>query len=122
MSTRRGDKKVLATEVRKLEVTLTEEQRIKAGKELAETLEAIEVQELSLKEVKSRFKQKIEGLAVDVNRLTGIVNHGVERRDVSCEWAHYPGEEQKHLIRKDSGEVVESMPVSDEELQMNLDK
>ncbi len=113
-------KRTLAEEVRKLEVTLTQEQRIEAGKELAEQLEAIDVQEATLEEVRKRFQGKIKALKIEVNRLKGIVNHGIERRDVHCEWVHYAGEEQKHLMRKDSGETVESMPVSDQELQMNI--
>lgn len=118
---KKKDRRVLAEEVRKLDVHLTEQQRIEAGKELALTLEKVEEQEAKLDQIKKDYQGKIKLLNLDVFRLRGIVNHGIERRDVNCEWVHYKGLELKHLVRIDTGEVVEEMPVSDAELQASLE-
>ena len=97
-----SEKRELGKEERRLEVRLTEEEKVQAGKDLAGSLQAITEAELELAAIKQTFKGRIEGHQAEVSMLAHMVNKGTESRPVECVW-FAANERQKILVRPDTG-------------------
>ncbi len=115
------EQKVIGTEEMRLEVQLSEDEKIQAGKDLAENLQDIADLTYDLEAEKKRLKGRIEEHKGEVSRLAYMVNRGAERRLVNCIWTPHETEvDVKILVRVDTGEIVDERVMTDEDRQVNL--
>lgn len=103
-------------ETLRLPVKLTEtevlERSRELGAEVAKFEEAVAAQKASAK----AHKDKVDTHDVRIRILAGIVRSGEENRPIECEWRADAGLRTLKLVRRDSGEVVRSRPMTDEEM------
>jgi len=114
----------LTRETIPLEVQLSEDERIEAGKSLGEALQEIDELTLDLSAIRKQYKAKIDKVKMEVSRLKHMVNKGAEKKLVECEWqtSQDPDEDDvKYLVRTDTGEIIGRDVMTDEDLQRSLD-
>lgn len=107
-------------EYRKLPVTLTEEERLARGMRAAELgAEYAEVEEAK-KAAARDLGQKLKTLRAEMDELHEAVRTGREQQDVQVD--HHRNEERKSIetIRLDTGEIIDSRPMTVEERQGSL--
>lgn len=118
-------------ESRTLPVILTQPEIAEKGRELAGVVSKLENLEAERKSAISAYKAQIDSLTERQKRLTTMINEGEEDREVECFWAFEccglddSGEEvfhgdRKTLIRRDTGKVVLTMPITEADRQMTL--
>lgn len=105
----------------KLRCLLTDEEKICAGKELAEATESIETLENDKAQIVADFKAKITAAQAQISVLSNKLRSGYEFRDVACELRYdVPAKGQKQVFRLDTKKVVETAPMTEEEKQRQL--
>lgn len=120
-----------STEVRELNVELTEPQLIEQGRTLVDYLRECEDLVQKKKASADSFKSRIEAVEKKIEEVSLVVKSGKDRREMMCKWLFQTngfdpaGEpifhsELKTLVRSDSGEVVEIKPITSEDRQVNL--
>lgn len=104
-----------------LKYEFSEDELKEFAKKLAyETRELMENEETK-KSVMSDFKSKIESSKEKISKLSNLINNGYEYRNIDCEvQLNSPEDGQKTIIRKDTGEVVKSLSMTEEEKQEKL--
>ena len=108
-------------ETRELPCKLTDEELLKYGKEFAESVNKLNRLEDSKKSYVSQIKAQIESAQAQVNLLSNKIATGEEYRKVECniKWDWVNGE--KSIIRTDTGEIVQTVIITEEEKQEQLD-
>lgn len=96
------------TEVRKLPVKLTEPELLKRGDEMAACELEIEKQKGVLGGVNSEIKKATKRR----KELGHVIDSGTETRDVRCEWIEDFPKNVWRLVRQDTGDEVDSRPMS----------
>lgn len=105
----------------KLRCVLSNEQKIDAGKELAEATNELKELEDDKAQIVSDFKAKITAIEARVGVLSNKLRSGYEFQDVPCELRFdTPEAGQKQIVRLDTKEVVSNGVMSEEEKQRNL--
>lgn len=102
---------------RKLPCTLTNNELLVRGSELAEAEEEIVALRIEAKIVASDFKERINAAACEVARLARIIKAGKEDSHIDCFWEKRFATQEAVLIRDDTGEIVERRTLTKEELQ-----
>lgn len=107
-------------ETRSLMCTLTEAERLARGSELATILGHEEDLELKKAEYIANHKDSAKVLEVQRKRLARAVNLGAEPRETRCAWVPDFAHKAMVLYRQDTGEQIESRPMTADELQAEL--
>lgn len=108
--------------ISQLRCQLTDDEKIQAGKELAEATNELEAIEDDKKQIVSDFKAKSTAAEARVAVLSNKLRSGYEFRSVECSVTfNTPEEGQKQTVRLDTKEVIATAPMTDEEKQTKLD-
>ncbi len=106
----------------RLKCELTAQEISEAAKSLAQANQRLSRLEDEKKQVDSQLKADMSVCEAEINRLSGWICTGSEFREVECIWMlDYPETDKKTLIRKDTGEEVRTVAMTDEDRQMSLD-
>jgi ABC-type molybdenum transport system ATPase subunit/photorepair protein PhrA len=101
---------------------LTDEERKDFGIKLATTLEEVQRVEEEKKRKADHYKDRIGGLQATADELRRKVSTGQEWRDVECVVIlDEPAKGIKSISRTDTGEVIETKPMTDADKQLQLD-
>jgi len=105
----------------RLRCHLTDEERLNAGKELAEATNYLIELEEDRSRIVSDFKAKTTAQQAEISVLSNKLRTGYEFRDVKCE-IHFdkPDPGQKLTLRIDTGATVSIETMSEEEKQRSL--
>jgi hypothetical protein len=107
-------------EPRWLPVPLTDDELLLRGNELARALEEKSELEERLKSERDDIKSEIGTRNERILKLRGSIRSKREQREVLCEWSRNDERMVMELHRQDSGEVIESRPMTAEERQEKL--
>lgn len=106
---------------RNLKVELTHDEKydmgLKLAKEHGEIVKATEAKE----EVSATLTAELKAARARASSTARVLANGYEFREVECEWRYTPEERRADLVRLDLGEVVETRPMTEKELQKKLD-
>ena len=102
---------------RYLKYDFTHEELEDIQKKLAHATLQLREKEEHKKAVMSQFTSDINSLKADTNLLAEKINSGFEFRDVTCDIEYDFNNNMKTIIRQDTGEIVETVQASSEEIQ-----
>jgi hypothetical protein len=107
-------------EYRTLPVSLTEEEIKQKGDVLATRIEERDDIEQRRKAAADGFKEELKAINGDINSLARQVRTREEQRIVKCLWERDDSRMSMILVRQDTGEIVESRAMHDDERQTAL--
>lgn len=107
-------------EIRNLPVKLTESETLMRGEELARTVEQYKAEEAAEKDRAKKAKEGLLALRTRMETLSRVVDTRVEHRDIPCGWAFRHADLTAVLHRRDTGEIVETRPMTMTERQERL--
>lgn len=111
----------LRRDIRKeLTCTLDDSELAKYGRELSGRLSDLASIELEKKEAADNFKSRMSKIDKAIGEIQRKLHDGSEERVIECEQVLSFDTATVTIIRKDTGEVVEERPMTDEERQMPL--
>ena len=117
-----SEKKEMTTKIsRNLMVELSEDEKKKYGRNLANLLYDKGQIEAEKKAAMDGFKEKLSSLEVDAGKLASAIRDGAEHRDVECEWVFHWDSLTKTLTRTDTGEIIETDMIGPDDRQIGLD-
>jgi hypothetical protein len=99
---------------------LTDDEKIARSLMLAEALDRRNQLDLERKDTMAEFKDREAKLDSEIGRLGTIVRGGKELRQVECEDQHNYKNGTADRVRLDTGEVVQTRPLTEEERQQEL--
>lgn len=105
---------------RTLPVYLTEDERMAASKKLAETLWERDQKQDEAKSKAAEYRDGIKKLSVTISELQTVVQSGVQHRLVDCEDRKNVAAGTVETYRLDTGEMVESRPMTGVEKQVDM--
>jgi len=105
---------------RTLPVYLSDEECKAAARKLAETLWEKEQKEAEAKDSAATYRDAIKTMAETISELKTVVRSGVEHRLVDCEDRKNMAAGTTEIYRLDTGEMVESRPLSALERQADM--
>ena len=106
---------------RSVRCTLTTDDKLKIGSELAQSSAKLESLEEELKEIKDEYKSKTSAEEAIVGRCQRALNSGWQMRSVECYWVmDEPKQNQKSIVRTDTGEIVDTEAMSANDRQQSL--
>jgi len=108
-------------ETHSLPCKLTTGQIAEAAENLASAIQEAEGIEIEKKSVMKDYNSQIDNCKKRIHRLMTHVKNGVEYRPVECDLQFHIEKVLAILVRKDSGELVEERPMTDEEKQMQIE-
>lgn len=106
---------------RYLPVKLTTAEHRAKSEQLARTVDDIDGVKARKKVAAEKFKDEESTLMGVQSRLAKEVETGFEDRRVVCQWQDDFARKTKRLYREDTGEVVETRPMTPGEYQQRLD-
>jgi len=118
---KKGDTIKHTPETHSLPCKLNTEQIAEAAENLASALQEVETIEIEKKAVMKDYNSQIDNCKKRIHRLMTHVKNGVEYRPVECDLQFHIKKVLAILVRKDTGDVVEERPMSDEEKQMQIE-
>ncbi len=98
----------------------TREEKEAFSGELAEKISKLEHEELRKKEVVKSIDAEIAAIKTTISGLATKVKDGYEYRNIDCEKIFDYDTRLKTLMRLDLGEVVRTVPMTADELQVPL--
>ena len=110
---------VLQVTTRHLSVTLTEADILTHSRLLAATVREVAQEEAAQKEQKDNMKAKLSMLLAKITYESGLVHSGKEYREVEVEVRMGNGVAEE--VRTDTGEIILTRPLTDQERQQRLD-
>ena len=99
---------------------LTTTETVERGQELDRQEEKYQRIDTEKKSVAKRFTGELEEAGMEIARLAGIITAGKEPRQIECEIVADPVRLVIAYVRTDTGEEVESRPMTAEERQRGL--
>ncbi len=105
----------MATEKRTLTCLLTAKERLARGADMGRAIHDWESTNEEKKTVTKDLGDRIKEHEANMKRLSRIVRTGKEEREVEVEWRPFAESETMRLIRLDTGEEVQSRPMTREE-------
>jgi hypothetical protein len=105
---------------RLLPVRLTAKEAEERAQSLAATKLEIDRLSVECKVVNANFKDQLKGLGEQLRRLANVVKAGEEQRDVACEVTLDFTEGNYYVLRLDTGEFMDTRPLTEGERQLNL--
>lgn len=112
--------KIHRTVVRSLPCTLTDEELLKKGGELATAVQDIATEEGRQADIKASMKAKLAEIEARRTQLAIAVSRKEEHRDVEVEIWHDYQRTVVQEIRRDTGEIMSTRVMSDAERQQHL--
>lgn len=104
-----------------LKCLLTQDEKLKLGDKVAQTVQRMRSKEDTLQEVSSQIKAEIKACQAEMNADTTKLANGYDYRTVDCRvYYHSPYKGWKRVVRLDTGEEVRVEKMGDWELQQNL--
>lgn len=103
---------------RELPVQLTDEEKQKYGKMLADKLQEEKLAEDRAKQIAAGEKAKIKAISTEIARIAAARRDGAELRPVECYESWVNG--AIHVIRTDTSEIVEIRPAMFEDRQASF--
>ena len=104
-----------------LPVKLTTREVVERGQLAAQVIRQIDDVDRVKKQAAADAKESSDRLESELRRLSYIVEREEEDRTVECFWRFDFMKNEKNLIREDTGEVVETKAMTDEERQIALE-
>ncbi len=101
--------------------TLNREEIHDLGKQLAAKVQECLLEEADQALTKKAMKQKLDEMEAERNRLSSLVDDGVEKREVECVVQADFGTMKALTIRLDTGEVIHERELKPEEMQLGLE-
>lgn len=105
---------------RMLPVKLTDQEQRDKGKALAHVFSEYRQTQQDKKDAAAKYKELEQAQLEQVEILKDIVASGYEQRVVTCQWDYDFGKGKRTLHRMDTGEVLETSAIPQEELQADL--
>lgn len=103
---------------RKLRCLMSHDELLEAGRQLAEATNSLTELDSDKAEIVAEFKAKISAAEAQIMALSNKLRTGYEFRDVACEVAYgVPELGFKQTTRLDTKEVIETLPITEEEKQ-----
>jgi hypothetical protein len=112
--------KLHKTVIRSLSCRLTDPELLKKGAELAATVQDLADEEKRQNDVKAQLKAKVTELEARRSGLAITVSRKEEHRDVEVDIYHDYVRGIVEDIRRDTGEIVHTRPMSEDEKQLGL--
>lgn len=103
-----------------LSCVLTDAEMLDRGRQLAESLQDIREEEDRQATAKKEMKDTLESLQKEADRLSAIVRDGREDRTVAVRIDHDEARLMVHKTRLDTGELIASRAMTEEERQRAL--
>ena len=72
------------------------------------------------KSANAEFKERLDDHRKEMGRLKQQIMTRSEPRPVRCKWVNDLDHNEKHLVRSDTGEVIETQTIQAEERQQSL--
>ncbi len=107
-------------ETRLLQVPLTQEEQLAAGKKLAEAVRTLTNVQAQAKSAASQFKAKIDEQQAKINGLQCLISDGYELRTVPCLNVMDYTDVVVRVTRTDTGEVIEERKLTEDERQSTM--
>ncbi len=101
-------------------VKLTDAEVLKYGRDAARAVADRTRIEAEFDSVKADYKSKIGEQTAIIGKLSPRIHSGIETRDVECEEVRNWTKGTATVTRMDTGEVVESRPMREDEKQMEV--
>jgi hypothetical protein len=99
---------------------LSREETLTLSKELAKLQEdGVGLAERK-KDVVADFNSRLESVKAESLRLSRMINNGYEYREVECSWSLDLKEGTKDLVRHDTGEIVQTKRLTEEDREQKL--
>jgi len=100
----------------KLDYKYTDNELKQLGKRLSECYFELGRTETEKKSVMAEFKAKTDAIDTEIQDLSTKIKDGSELRDVECDVKfHSPKMHEKTIVRLDTGEIVGTIPMEDED-------
>ena len=99
---------------------MSQKEKSNAGVKLAAELEILESIEFDKKTIVQELSSKIKTHKKHIHDLSDQINRGIEMRSVDCELRLNVSKLIATLVRKDTGEIVNERPMTEEEKQMDF--
>lgn len=99
---------------------LTESELKDYSKQLANSYDRRMEVEAGLATFKSQAQSQVKSIEGDIGRLSNLVSAEVEYRSVDCEMVYDFIHDEKILTRRDTGEVLRTDKLTNDEKQMEL--
>ncbi len=103
-------------ETRSLQCELTASEFMDRSKSLA----VKHGEQTRLENERAQLNGKINDVKNSINKLSRIIEAGKENREIECEWIFDYERTMKTLVRRDTGEIIESDKLTQDEMQMEL--
>ena len=103
-----------------LSVRLTDEEVLKYGRDAARAMADGLSIEKQFESVKKDYKARLDEQASIVSKLSPRIHSGIETRDVECEEIKNWTKGTVVVTRLDTGEIVESRPMREDEKHMEM--
>lgn len=107
-------------ETQLLQVPLTQEEQLAAGKKLSEAVRTLTSCQAQAKSAASQFKAKIDEMQAKINHLQILISDGYELRNVPCENVLDYTDVRCRVIRLDTGEIIADRKLTEDEKQSTL--
>jgi len=108
------------TEYRSMQVEITETERSERGKALAREVDSYAEVESTMKLEAAKYREELKAKRAKIDLLAKVVDTGRETREVPCHWRVRQTRGIAELVRADTGETVDTRPLSSEERQAEL--
>jgi hypothetical protein len=109
------------TEIRRILVPMTDEEKAKIGTEAAGIDKQIAQLEKEKKASAQDFKAQIESLQSEKAPLVDALNMGNKYVDVECVW-NYDFDAMKKTLVAPSGDVLDTLPISEYERKRKIEE
>jgi hypothetical protein len=117
---KKEDKQIRRKVTKALPVHLTDAEVLQYGRDAARAVADRERIEAEFDGVKADYKSKIAEQSAIVGKLSPRIHSGIETRDVACEEVKNWTKGTVTVTRLDTGEVVESRPMREDEKQIEI--
>lgn len=105
----------------KLPVKLDEDEILQMGRNNARIVQEVLDEKGALKDVQKQMKLSIERKEGDIVKHSNDIRRGYVDREVECTFMNYDFQKgTKDVVRMDTGEVIETEEITEDERQQNL--
>ncbi len=101
-------------------VDLDEKEQLKLMRQVIRDQREIELLQQKFKADKKDYDGKIEKLRAKISEAYTVIRDAKQERMILCEWRFYWDKSEKELVRMDTEEPIEILPIQEHERQMKL--
>ena len=103
-----------------LKYQFTDDEKREISEQMAQQVSELATVEDELKAVKSDYKSRIDGLQANVNGAASKLNNGYEMRQIKVQWIPDWDDKIWSIMREDTGEIVKTIKMTQEDLQTSI--